>query len=305
VLYLDREDEPERHRGAVVRLQGGVFAPSAAALRFLRPGTFHVGTRRLAYTDELRALWRRDPGAFLALIELATGGNDLTLVDHRSGTVERRHTVCAGPELVAGLALADGPTDPVAYLGILSPGPPAAGGGAAGPDVASRIVAVRATTGAVVATLPLAGDPWHLVLAAAPGRGGRRVYAVEAQPRAWEAGLGAVTGRLLALDPATLAVEREWPLFPVPAALAVAPDGEHAYALTESLLTHLDLGTGTQRRLALLPRGAGGLAVTDARVYATDLAGREVWAVDRHGGHLVQSIPVGRHPAHLALGSAG
>jgi hypothetical protein len=81
VLYLDREDEPERHRGAVVRLQGGVFAPSAAALRFLRPGTFHVGTRRLAYTDELRALWRRDPGAFLALIELATGGNDLTLVD--------------------------------------------------------------------------------------------------------------------------------------------------------------------------------------------------------------------------------
>ena len=115
----------------------------------------------------------------------------------------------------------------------------------------------------------------------------------------------AATGRLLALDPATLAVEREWPLSPLPAALAVAPDGGHAYALTGSLLTHLDLGTGAQRLLALLPRGAGGLAVTDARVYATDLAGREVWAVDRHGGHLVQTIPVGRHPAHLALGSAG
>jgi hypothetical protein len=81
VLYLAREDEPERHRGVVVRLQDGVFAPSESALRLVRPGAFHVGVWRRVYTDELRALWRRDPGAFLTLIELATGGNDLTLVD--------------------------------------------------------------------------------------------------------------------------------------------------------------------------------------------------------------------------------
>jgi hypothetical protein len=81
VLYLARDDEPERHRGTVFSLERSVFAPSESALRFVRPGAFHVGTWRLVYTDELRALWRRDPEAFLTLIELASGGNDLTLVD--------------------------------------------------------------------------------------------------------------------------------------------------------------------------------------------------------------------------------
>jgi hypothetical protein len=33
------------------------------------------------YTDEPRALWRLDPRAFLTLIELASGGQDVTLVD--------------------------------------------------------------------------------------------------------------------------------------------------------------------------------------------------------------------------------
>jgi hypothetical protein len=62
VLYLARGDEPGRHRGVVFRLQDSVFAPSESALRFARPGAFHVGVWRRAYTDELRALWRRDPG---------------------------------------------------------------------------------------------------------------------------------------------------------------------------------------------------------------------------------------------------
>jgi hypothetical protein len=65
----------------VFRLQDSVFVPTASALRFVRPGAFHVGTWRLVYTDELRAMWRCDPGAFLTLIELASGRNDLTLVD--------------------------------------------------------------------------------------------------------------------------------------------------------------------------------------------------------------------------------
>ena len=123
--------------------------------------------------------------------------------------------------------------------------------------------------------------------------------------RAGDEAPASAPGRLLQLDPATLAIVRERALAGLPDHLAVAPDGDHVYALTASLLTHVDLVTGAQRILALLPRAAGGLAVTDARVYATDLAGHEVWAVDRIQGHLVQTVPVGRHPAHLALGSAG
>ena len=219
----------------------------------------------------------------------------LALVDHRSGAVVRRHSVCDEPELVAGLAIDDGPAGPVAYVALRGPAP----------AVAGRIVAVDGQTGAVLATRLLPGEPRRLLLAAAPGRAGRRLYAVEAPPRWWEEDLPTATVRLLALDPVTLAVEREWPLSPLPAALAVAPDGDHAYALTAHLLMHLDLGTGTLRLLAHLPRDGAGLAVTEARVYAADPAGREVWALDRHSGRLVQTVPAGLHPVHLALGSAG
>jgi hypothetical protein len=84
-LYLAREDEPERHRGTVLRIHESVFAPSEGSLRFVRPGAFNVDVWRLSYTRHLRELWRSDPEgdpeAFLGLIELASGGGDVTLVD--------------------------------------------------------------------------------------------------------------------------------------------------------------------------------------------------------------------------------
>jgi len=77
------EDEPERHRGVVVRLQDSVSAPPADALRLvpLDAPDGEVGAFRVAYLRHLRALWRTDPGAFPRLIERTTGGDDLTLVD--------------------------------------------------------------------------------------------------------------------------------------------------------------------------------------------------------------------------------
>jgi hypothetical protein len=223
-------------------------------------------------------------------------------VDHVSGTVERRHTVCAGDEVVSGLALEDGPAGPIAYLGILGPVPPTTTAGAAGPVATGRIIAVDGQTGAVVATRPLAGEPRHLVLAAAPGRDGRRLYAVEAPSWDWDEAPTTATGRLLGLDPGTLTIESEQCLSPLPAHLAIAPDGDHAYVLTGPWVTDVALGTGARRLLASLPRAATGLVVTDARVYAANDSGDEVWAVARRGGHPVQTIAVGRHPVHLALG---
>jgi hypothetical protein len=83
VLYVAREDRPERHRGIVVRLHrgGSVFAPPAAALRFQRPETRSPAAFRVVYLRHLRALWRRAPRAFLDLLDLAGGGADVTLVD--------------------------------------------------------------------------------------------------------------------------------------------------------------------------------------------------------------------------------
>jgi hypothetical protein len=82
-LYRAREDEPDRHRGAAVRLQDRVFAPPAEVLRLVRPDApdSNVGAFRVEYLRSLRALWRPAPEAFLDLIERATGGNDLTLTD--------------------------------------------------------------------------------------------------------------------------------------------------------------------------------------------------------------------------------
>jgi hypothetical protein len=81
VLYVAREDEPERHRGTVVRVHRSVFAPSAEDLRFVRPGASDSASFRVVYVRRLRELWRADPEAFLTLIELASGGQDLTLTD--------------------------------------------------------------------------------------------------------------------------------------------------------------------------------------------------------------------------------
>jgi hypothetical protein len=81
VLSVGREDEPERQRGTVLWVHQSVFAPSEDALRFARPGASDPASFRVVYVRRLRELWRRDPGAFLMLIELATGGQDLTLTD--------------------------------------------------------------------------------------------------------------------------------------------------------------------------------------------------------------------------------
>jgi hypothetical protein len=65
----------------VLRVHQSVFAPSVDDLRFARPGEFNPAGFRVVYVRRLRALWRSDPEAFLTLIELATGGQDLTLTD--------------------------------------------------------------------------------------------------------------------------------------------------------------------------------------------------------------------------------
>lgn len=72
---MARADQPERHRGVVFRLHRSRFAPPPGLPRD-RPVAFRVG-----YLDHLRRVWRQDRVAFLALIDGATGGRDLTLVD--------------------------------------------------------------------------------------------------------------------------------------------------------------------------------------------------------------------------------
>ena len=66
--------------GIVVRLHRSVFA-APAARRFSPPETRSPAAFRVVYLRHLRALWQRDPRAFLDLLDLAGGGADVTLVD--------------------------------------------------------------------------------------------------------------------------------------------------------------------------------------------------------------------------------
>ena len=79
--YVAREDEPERHRGVIVRVEASPFAPSAMLLRDFASGAVDGQAFTRRYIWELRQPWNRERRVFLDVIGLATGGTDCTVVD--------------------------------------------------------------------------------------------------------------------------------------------------------------------------------------------------------------------------------
>ena len=252
------------------------------------------------------------------------GACRLTLLDLVAGGA-RTHAVCAAGEHVAGLALGAAPEGPVAYLGIWdardpqavpeadpAPAPPGWSGGAVPRRLRHRVVTLDARTGRVLAARALATPPEHLQLVAGPTGSGRpdgRLYVLEGAPGAESEHTPLGRWRLLGLHPATLETEQEAVLGVRASALAVAPDGGHAYALAAGGkdVLHLDLATGVTRQLGALPGYASGtVAVTAGHVLAPNPLGSEVWALDRRDGRLAAAVPVGRRPvAVLPAGLRG
>jgi DNA-binding beta-propeller fold protein YncE len=160
------------------------------------------------------------------------------------------------------------------------------------------------------------------VLAAAPGRTGSRLYAIEGTPGLDERNPGIVSApptrwRLLGLDPITLAVVGAVPLDTLgsasatgddaPPALAVTPDGNDVFVLfrgtgQRSALVAVDGTSGARRPPIFLPgEGLSGLAATDARVYVPDTLERGVWVVRRQTGRLLATVDVGRRPLGITV----
>ena len=194
-----------------------------------------------------------------------------------------------------------GPAGLVVYLGIWPP--------AEAPDAAGlargRVVALDARSGVVRAVAQVAGPPGHLALA--PGRSppDARLYCVEHVAfLAYDTSIG-VRSRLLALDPGTLQLERELPLRNSPRHIAVAPDGERAYALTAGgrRLVQVDLASGIEAPARVAPRG--GLRPRPGRGVGLRLEpkGGAIWVVDRRRGTVAKMVRVGQRPTELALGS--
>jgi hypothetical protein len=261
----------------------------------------------------------------------------VALFDLARGRLGAPRDVCGGRDTVVGLAVegaggeedggAEGGGDAgrvLAYLALWRR-PAAAGdcgggaGGAGGGDTGSRVVALHPATGATVADAPLAGVPGPLVIAAAPGRLGRRLYAAEALPAPlvalpgeppadclWagydEQFEGARAWRVCRLDAATLAPAGEHAVpYPV-RALAATPDGDDAFVLAgHAALLRLGPARGPAVPFATLPDRAVGLAATDGQVFTLDSFGDRVWGLDRARGRALRTIPTGRGPLGLAL----
>jgi DNA-binding beta-propeller fold protein YncE len=233
----------------------------------------------------------------------------LAVVDVATGAVVGTRIICAARESLHSLALERTAAGLVAYVGLWRA--PTDAGGRPLPG-SGAIVAVETATGAVAGRTGMAGVPEHLLLAAAPGHEGPRLYAVEGTPgpEARNPGVPSVPGldagawRLVGIDPATLDVESVLPLGEQPGAVTVTPDGNDAYvrAARGRTVAHVDLRTGRSRPLVTLPGlSAGGPVVSGERLYAPDSLGSAVWAVDRRRGRLAQTIPVGRRPLGITL----
>ena len=231
----------------------------------------------------------------------------LTLVDVPAGTVAPAAVGCGPHDQVTGLALDGGPAGPVAYLALWHLRLPAPGGDPEAPERPAgphRVLAVRAQTGAPVAVLPLAGVPGLLAAGPAPGRQGRRLYAIERLSGPEDDPPAAAGARLLGLHPTTLEVESERLLGFVPTRLVVAPDGDVAYALHDLSLTRLGLDGGPDRSVALPERGLA-LAVGRDQVYVSSASGAEVWAFRRRDGRLLATLPGGASAADLLWSPTG
>jgi hypothetical protein len=259
----------------------------------------------------------------------------VALFDLARGRLGAPRDVCGGRDTVVGLAVegAGGAEDGgagrvLAYLALWRR-PAAAGdcGGVAGDattggDTGSRVVALHPATGAAVAGAPLAGVPGPLVLAAAPGRLGRRLYAAEALPAPlvavpgeppadclWagydEQFEGARAWRVWGLDATTLAPTGEHAVPYPPRALAATPDGDDAFVLAgHAALLRLGPAGGPAVPFATLPDRAVGLAATDGQVFTLDSFGDRVWSLDRARGRVLRTIPTGRSPLGLALAAS-
>jgi hypothetical protein len=261
-------------------------------------------------------------GRAAAVASGAAGGPDaaagarcrLARVDLEQGVIGPARTVCAGRDSVVDLAA--GGDGALVYLAVWRR--PAAGQPCDAPT-GSRVVALRAATGAPVASAALEGVPGPLVLAPAPDGVGQRLFAAEALPArelvlpgqspgecAWggygERFEGARAWRVWSLDATTLVPEEEHAVpYPV-RALAATPDGGDAYVLAgRAAVLRLAPAGGPARPFATLPDWAVGLAATDDQVFTLDAFGDRVWCLDRARGRVLRTIPTGRGPLGLAL----
>jgi hypothetical protein len=180
---------------------------------------------------------------------------------------------------------------------------------------AGRIVALDPAQGRLLAqtSLPDGNGAMHLAVAPALGAGhAPTLYGALSTPSFWDDGWGWALPRpplLVAMDALQLDPLSVWSLEERPAALAVHPEGRHAYLLmgqplagtSSRRLVCLDLGAGVVTQRWPLPGGCLALAMGPVdKLYVADTLGDRLWRVDTRSNTLLAPIALQGAPLALA-----
>jgi YVTN family beta-propeller protein len=156
-----------------------------------------------------------------------------------------------------------------------------------------RLSAVSLTTNEIVASVPMPATPVHL--AVHPQR--LRLYVAT-----W--GIGTV----IEIDVRTNAPLRSFAIGGQAETMVVAPDGSELYVTNDAgRLDVVDLGAGVVIASLALSARAFGLAVTPdgAQLYVGLVSGERVLVVDRATLRVLNTIPTGGTPRHIAFDPSG
>ena len=270
------------------------------------------GEEVLPFLTQLTGVEGGSARAVVSFKPKAAHGPQLALVDIVSGTIRSTFTVGNENDRVLAMALDDTTPAPVVYVSLWNDWIESAPGINFGRRWQSgRITALDARTGAVLSTVPVGGVPAQLALTPGRAERTRQLFAVLVNTGAWAENSPTAQGpthHLVSFDLDSLTPTRVLALTEPLGQLSIAPDARTAYALVEpaqtGIVVHLDLDTGTSRRLARLPALAVGIAISGDRLYVAEPARNVVWVVDRKRGLILRSVPVGNGPIGVAsLGS--
>ena len=112
------------------------------------------------------------------------------------------------------------------------------------------------------------------------------------------------TPQLAQLDLATHRLLKILPLGPAAKEGGIATSADSVWIVTDTKgsLARVDPVTGAVRQTVALPAGSYNLQHADGRIYATQVAGARLTAVDATSGKVLASIPTGPQPRFLAVG---
>jgi streptogramin lyase len=112
------------------------------------------------------------------------------------------------------------------------------------------------------------------------------------------------TPRLAQVDLATHRLLKILPIGPPLSEGGIATSADSVWIVTDTKgsLARIDPATGAVRQTVALPPGSYNLQHADGRIYATQVAGAALTAVDAASGKVLASIPTGPQPRFLAVG---